>query len=104
MVTAIVRFTLPPRIGRAEAVELFKGSAPRYRTLPGLIRKYYVLAEDGRTAGGVYLWKSREAAEQTYSAEWRAMIAQRYGAEPSVTYFETPVVVDNVLGEIVSEA
>ena len=45
-----------------------------------------------------------EAAEQTYNAEWRAMIAQRYGAEPSVTYFETPVVVDNVLGEIVSEA
>lgn len=45
--------------------------------------------------GGVYLWKSRADAEKVYTAEWRAMIAQRYGAEPEITFFESPVIVDN---------
>ncbi|MBT6095723.1 MAG: monooxygenase, partial [Rhodospirillaceae bacterium] len=29
------------------------------------------------------------------TAEWRAMIKDRYGAEPEITYFESPVIVDN---------
>lgn len=103
MVTAIVRFTLPASTTRAQAAELFKGSAPRYRTLPGLIRKYYLFSEQGPTGGGVYLWKSREAAEQVYSAEWRQMIRERYGVEPEVTYYDSPVLVDNVTGEITSD-
>lgn len=28
----------------------------------------------------------------------------RYGAEPVITYFETPVIVDNAVGEITSDA
>jgi len=36
------------------------------------------------------------------SADLRAVVREKYGAEPSVTYFETPVVVDNVSDEIVA--
>jgi hypothetical protein len=32
------------------------------------------------------------------------MIRDRYGAEPVITYFDTPVVVDNATGEISSDA
>jgi hypothetical protein len=32
------------------------------------------------------------------------MIRERYGAEPVITYFDTPVVVDNATGEINSDA
>ena len=32
-----------------------------------------------------------------YSAEWRASIAERYGREPDVRYFDSPVIVDNTL-------
>jgi hypothetical protein len=39
--------------------------------------------------------ESRADAEKVYTAEWRAMIAQRYGAEPEITFFESPVIVDN---------
>ena len=67
--------------------------------MPGLVRKCHVLGDDG-TGGGVYLWESREAAEALYDGAWHAMIRQRYGAEPSVRYFETPVIVDNLTGEI----
>jgi hypothetical protein len=42
MITAIVRFKLPPTVDAARAAELFEGSAPKYRGLAGLIRKYYL--------------------------------------------------------------
>jgi len=101
MITAIVQFKLPAPVSRDKAQQLFLGTAPKYREAPGLIRKYYLLSDDGVSAGGAYLWKSRADAERMYTAEWRQFIARTYGAEPQVQYFETPVVVDNVTGDIV---
>ncbi len=102
MITAVVQFTLPEPISADKAQELFAGSAPRYRDLPGLIRKYYLLAADGKTAGGVYLWESREDAERLYTAEWRKFIVEKYGTGPTVAFFETPVIVDNTVGQIIT--
>ena len=104
MITAFVQFTLPKPITVEQARDTFLGTAPNYRDTPGLIRKYYVLSQDGYTAGGVYLWKSREDAERLYTESWKAFILERYGALPSVTYFDSPVVVDNVTHEIVCDA
>lgn len=104
MITALVRFRLRQPISREQAHEAFSATAPNYREVPGLIRKYYLLSEDGATAGGVYLWSSREEAEQLYNADWKKTIADRYGSMPAVTYFDSPVVVDNVTGEIISNA
>jgi hypothetical protein len=103
MITAIVNFKLPAGTIADEATKLLKESAPKYREVPGLIRKYFLLGEDG-TGGGVYLWESREAAEALYTVSWRNMIAERYGATPSIRYFETPVIVDNTVGEIKADA
>ena len=104
MITALVQFKLPQRLTREEARAIFAGTAPRYREIEGLIRKYYLLAEDGATAGGVYLWNTREDAERLFTDEWKAFIRDKYGAEPSVTYFASPVVVDNAADEIVADA
>lgn len=38
-----------------------------------------------------------------YTNSWRAFVREKYGAEPSVTYFDSPVVVDNISGEILSD-
>ena len=94
MITAIVRFPVPAGTSLETMTELFRGSAPNYEGLNGLVRKYYLYDEAG-TGGGVYLWESREAADRIYTPEWRKMIAQRYGAEPEVSYYDTPVIVDN---------
>jgi len=104
MITAIVRFKLPATIDSARAAELFQGSAPKYQGLAGLIRKYYLFDAESRTGGGCYLWESREAAERVYNGDWRKMIAERYGAEPEISYFETPVIVDNTLGKTILDA
>ena len=104
MITALVQFKLPQPVTRERAQELFAGSAPRYREIPGLIRKYYLLSEDGRTAGGVYLWKSKKDAEGLYTQQWENSIREKYAASPSVTYFESPVIVDNLTQEVVSDS
>ena len=104
MITALVQFKLPQPLSRDKARDAFSGTAPSYRKIQGLIRKYYVLSEDGTTAGGVYLWHSRKEAERLYTDEWKQFIFDNYGALPSVTFFETPVIVDNAAGEIVTDS
>jgi len=103
MISALVQFKLPKPVTREKAKEIFLSTAPKYRKTPGLIRKYYLISQDGGTAGGVYLWKSRKDAENLYTKEWEDFVRERYGTPPSVTYFESPVVVDNVMNEIVSD-
>jgi hypothetical protein len=103
MITAFVQFKLPQSLSIEKAREIFLGTAPKYREIHGLIRKYYLLSQDGGTAGGIYLWNSQEDAESLYTEEWKNFIHDKYGALPSVTYFESPVIVDNTTGEITTD-
>lgn len=100
MITAIVRFELSTPTSREEMAKRFEETAPTYQDVPGLVRKYDLVAEDSKTAGGVYLWKSKSAAEQFYTPQWKNFIKERYGAEPEISYFDSPVIVDNSLGTI----
>lgn len=104
MITTVVQFKLATPLSLEEAKRRFESSAPKYRNLPGLIRKYYIRAEDGLTAGGVYLWESRAAAEKAYTDEWRAFVEKLYGTAPVIAWFDSPVVVDNAAGAITSAA
>ncbi|MEJ6022563.1 YdhR family protein [Ramlibacter sp. PS4R-6] len=101
MIISVTTFTLPKAITLDEAKAIFKTTAPKYRDVPGLAKKHYVLSEDGRTAGGIYLWNSRKDAEALYTPAWRDFVKQKYGTEPSITYFDSPLVVDNIAGKIV---
>ncbi len=103
MITVIATFRLPQRLTVDEARAIFRSTAPRYQSQPGLVRKYYVLSEDGMTAGGVYLWQSRQAADAMYDDAWRAFVTQKYGAPPQLVYMESPVVVDNTTQQIITE-
>jgi len=103
MITVITTFRLPEPITRDAARRIFLSTAPKYQGVPGLVRKVYVLSQDGNTAGGIYLWKSRAEAEAMYTESWRIFVREKYGTDPSVTYFDSPVVVDNLTHEILSD-
>ncbi len=103
MITVFTTFSLQKPITREEARTIFKSTAPKYQGVQGLFRKVYVLSEDGATAGGVYLWNSRAEAEATYTESWRAFVREKYGTEPTVIYFESPVLVDNVTGQVLTD-
>jgi hypothetical protein len=103
MIIAVTTFTLPKPITLEEARNIFLSTAPKYRGVQGLLRKHYVLSEDGGTAGGVYLWNSRTEAEAMYTESWRAFVREKYGTDPTVTYFDSPVVVDNVAQQVIAD-
>ena len=73
----------------------YAASAPIWREHPDLIRKNYLLDLESRRGGGVYLWRSREAAEEAHGPAFRARINAAFGAEPAISVFETPLIVDN---------
>jgi hypothetical protein len=103
MITTITTFQLPKSITLEEARTIFLSTAPKYQDVAGLIRKVYIYSEDDNTVGGIYLWNSRAAAEAMYTESWKAFVREKYGTDPSVTYLESPVVVDNVTHEIISD-
>ena len=85
MIIAVVQIKMPSYLKQKEAVELFKASASRYLGVPGLIRKHYLINDEGET-GGVFLWQSREKAEAAFAdPSWRKLIEDRYSAEPRIT-------------------
>lgn len=103
MITTITTFQLPKTITLEEARSIFLSTAPKYQDLAGLIRKVYIYSEDDNTVGGIYLWNSRADAEAMYTESWKAFVREKYGTDPSVTYLESPVVVDNVTHEIIAD-
>ena len=56
MIVTIVTFNLPQPATLAEITKTFQGTAPKYQGIPGLLRKNYFMSEDGRRAGGIYVW------------------------------------------------
>ena len=103
MITVITTFQLPKSITREEARRTFLSTAPNYQGVAGLFRKYYFLSQDRKTLGGIYLWNSRAEAETMYTESWRAFVRDKYDADPSVIYFDSPVVVDNLSHEILAD-
>jgi hypothetical protein len=99
MITAIVQYQLPPQIDLAACADHFRTIAASFRSVPGLIRKQFIYAEDG-WAGGVYLWETRAAAEAFYAGPWRDGIRERYGMDPQIKFFQTPCVTDNTVGAV----
>jgi hypothetical protein len=101
MITAITEFKLPKGTTLAKATEMFRASLPRYAGFPGLIRKYYLYGAD-ESVRGVYLWESRAAAEKLYTEEFRKSVKERFGSDPTITFFETPIVIDNLTKETIA--
>jgi hypothetical protein len=104
MITAVVKFRLTAGTSLPEATAIFQSTAPRYRGMKGLIRKNYLFDPETGIGGGCYLFETRAAAEAIFDDTWRALIKEKYDAEPDIQYFETPVVVDNDSNEIIGGA
>lgn len=103
MITALVHFNVPEPISAEAMAELSEANAALYKGKDGLVRKYYVRSEAGTEVGGIYLWEDKAVAEECYDDEWRQRVTEAYGVAPTITWLETPIVVDNRHDEIVIE-
>lgn len=100
MIVAIVTFNLKQPTTLPEMTRIFQATAPKYLGLPGLLRKNYWTSEDGRRAGGIYVWASRADADRLYTADWKKFVEGKYGSPPQIEYLHAPVMVDNRDGTI----
>ena len=100
MIVTIVTFRLPKPTSLDEITRIFQSTAPRYQGMAGLLRKNYWVSEDGRRAGGIYVWETRSDAERVYTAEWKKLVERKYGSPPEIEYLHSPVMVDNRDGTI----
>jgi hypothetical protein len=92
-VATIVTIKTPPGLTRPMLDGGFKQAVPVYEKIPGLIRKYFIV--NGDSFGGMYLWKNRASADAWFNDAWRAKAKATYGSEAQLTYFDTPVQIDN---------
>src|SRR5262245_24698714 len=103
MITAITRFRLPPGIPTETIKNGYLEVAPKFKHPSGLLRKYFLISEDGKTGGGVYLWNSMQQARTFSEGVLLPMIREKFQLEPSIEYFDAPVVVDNLTSEIIAD-
>ena len=102
MITAIVQFQVSGDTTKEQIFENMGKVAPKFENMPGLIRKNFLFDGDRGVGGGVYTWETREAAEAVNAegGPWREAIRTLYGVDPEITWFDTPIIVDNAMGEI----
>ncbi|HJY81683.1 MAG TPA: hypothetical protein VKK81_11445 [Candidatus Binatia bacterium] len=99
MITAIVRYKLPPHIDYAACREHFHKIAPGFREVKGLISKHFICSDSG-WAGGVYQWETLEDAKAFYAGAWLDGIVERYGMQPHIEFYEVFALTDNARGTV----
>jgi hypothetical protein len=104
MITEIVLFRLPDGMNREEAIAKYRLSIPAWQANPDLLRKSFLFDEASRRGGGVYHWKSIEAAKLGHGPEFQKRIQATFGSQPEFQYFETRIVLDNTTRQVVDEA
>ncbi len=95
MITVVTRFQLPAGVSAEQIRAAFEEAAPKFRNVPGLVRKHFLRSKDCRTAGGVYLWNDEPAARVFMNERVAPMIRAKFQVDPSIEFYDSPVIVEN---------
>ncbi len=100
MIVEVVTFNHRPGQTRAEVLEEARATVPKWQANAELVRKHFLFGEND-AGGGVYIWRSRAAAERAHGPEWREAVRARTGSDPQVAYYDVLITVDNEGGTVV---
>jgi hypothetical protein len=100
MIVELVTFRAPPGADWDAILADARAVIPRWRGNPDLLRKHFLLSDDGEECGGLYIWPNRAAAEAAHDVAWRAAVAERTGAAPTIRYFQLQMLLDNEAGTV----
>jgi hypothetical protein len=95
MIAVFVRFRFDDGVDRAAVTAIAERAKEQFAGLPGLRSKAFTIDEAGGEATNVYLWDSEEAARAFFSDALVERVTGLYGARPTVTFADVPVLVDN---------
>ena len=102
MIIVKVTFQIPKEMDLKTLKGKFQETAPLYQDTKGLIRKNYICDLDKSIGGGIYCFESREDADSWFDEERIHWLTDRY-SKPDIEYFSSPVIVDNVSGDIIAQ-
>jgi len=94
-ITVVARFQLPAGVTADQICAAFDEVAPRFRNVPGLVRKQFLHSRDCRIAGGVYLWNNESAARAFMKGSVAPMIREKFHVDATIEFFDSPVIVEN---------
>jgi hypothetical protein len=100
MITELVFIDLPKGITREEVMAKYRQTAAAWSRNEDLVHKFYFFDAAKSQGGGVYIWKTRDAAYRWHGEEYRSRIRALYGSEPRMSCFDTLLVIDNVLKQV----
>lgn len=99
MICEIVKFQVRAGSSRDDVLADARSVAERWRGEADLVRKHFLFDGAGETIG-LYLWKNKEAAVAAHDETWRRRIREAHGSDPSISYYDTLMIVDNEAGTV----
>lgn len=100
MIVELVTFDAPPGADWDAILADARATIPRWRANGDLVRKHYLLSDDGRRCAGLYIWPDRATAQAAHDAAWCAAVEKRTGAPPTIAYFDLMMILDNAAGHV----
>jgi heme-degrading monooxygenase HmoA len=79
MIIQIVRYK--SGLTHEQVAERFQARSAGYRTVPGLVQKYYVHFASSGEHGGVYVWDSSESLQRWRETTLAGTLAETYEVE-----------------------
>jgi len=90
-VATLVLIGTPAGVSREQIVAEFYKAAPAHRTIAGLLRKHFIVGNNGASFGGLYLWKDEASAKAWFNEAWHENVRKRYGQAATIDWFDTPI-------------
>ena len=102
MQTVLVSYSLPKAPPRRALQEKFVDAANNiFKGLPGLLSKQFCYDETTGKGQSVYLWETREQAEEFFSPTFIEHFRETFGVEPTLAYLDILVLTDNRVGDVI---
>ena len=69
----------------------FFSAVPTHRAISGLMRKNFLIGDNGASFGGLYLWRDEASAKAWFNDAWRERVRKTYGQDAAIDWFDTPI-------------
>jgi heme-degrading monooxygenase HmoA len=97
-VATLVTVATPAQVSPERLVAEFTAAAGAYQKVLGLLRKYFIITDDGKF-GGVYLWDNQNNAQNWFNPVWHERVRKTYGSEAMIEWFDAPIAISSKLAD-----
>lgn len=69
-------------------VSKMRKTIPEYAAIKGLNKKWYSIAEDNSSFGGLYFWETETDAQRWFTKDWFDATLKKYGEKGKAIYYK----------------